>query len=87
MFRDKKLTHELVVAEAIKQYRPPPRRQFPKMIECNGMGDPIDHYDKYESLMTGMGHCDIMFCKMLKTYEGFSNYVVPIIETPINQLI
>ncbi|XP_063949875.1 uncharacterized protein LOC135152721 [Daucus carota subsp. sativus] len=68
MFGDKTLTHEPVIVEEIEQYRPPPGRQFPKMNEFNGKGDPIDHCDKYESLMTGMGHCDIMLCKMFKTY-------------------
>ncbi|XP_063941458.1 uncharacterized protein LOC135149627 [Daucus carota subsp. sativus] len=68
MFGDKTLTHEPVIVEEIEQYRPPPGRQFPKMNEFNGKGDSIDHCDKYESLMTGMGHCDIMLCKMFKTY-------------------
>nr|XP_017250859.1 PREDICTED: uncharacterized protein LOC108221497 [Daucus carota subsp. sativus] len=68
MFGDKKLTHEPVVVEEIEQFRPPPGRQFPKMTEFDGQEDPIDHCDKYESLMTGMGHCDIMLCKMFKTY-------------------
>ncbi|XP_074377371.1 uncharacterized protein LOC141718896 [Apium graveolens] len=38
------------------------------MSEFNGKGDPDDHCEKYELLMVGMGHNDIMLCKMFKTY-------------------
>lgn len=38
------------------------------MHEFNGKGNPEDHCKKYESFMTGMGHCDIMLCKVFKTY-------------------
>ncbi|XP_074360621.1 uncharacterized protein LOC141700838 [Apium graveolens] len=38
------------------------------MSEFNGKGDPEDHCEKYELLMVGMGHNDIMLCKMFKTY-------------------
>ncbi|XP_074353915.1 uncharacterized protein LOC141692837 [Apium graveolens] len=38
------------------------------MSEFNGKGDPEDHCKKYELLMVGMGHNDIMLCKMFKTY-------------------
>ncbi|KAK1387029.1 hypothetical protein POM88_015207 [Heracleum sosnowskyi] len=68
MFGDRRISHEPVVSEEIEQYRPPSGGQFPKMNEFNGKGDSGDHCEKYESLMTGMGHCDIMLCKMFKTY-------------------
>ncbi|KAK1372396.1 hypothetical protein POM88_028589 [Heracleum sosnowskyi] len=68
MFGERKINHEPVVTKEIEKYRPPPGRQFPKMNEFNGKGDPEDHCEKYESLMTGMGHCDVMLCKMFKTY-------------------
>lgn len=68
MFGERRVSHEPVVTEDIEQFRPPPGRQFPKMNEFNGKGDPEDHCEKYESLMTGMGHCDVMLCKMFKTY-------------------
>ncbi|XP_074347121.1 uncharacterized protein LOC141685947 [Apium graveolens] len=38
------------------------------MSEFSGKGDPEDHFEKYELLMIGMGHNDIMFYKMFKTY-------------------
>ncbi|XP_074375068.1 uncharacterized protein LOC141716786 [Apium graveolens] len=38
------------------------------MSEFNGKGDPEDHCKKYELLMIGMGHNDIMLYKMFKTY-------------------
>ncbi|XP_074377253.1 uncharacterized protein LOC141718767 [Apium graveolens] len=38
------------------------------MSEFNGKGDPEDHREKYELLIIGMGHNDIMLCKMFKTY-------------------
>ncbi|XP_074383635.1 uncharacterized protein LOC141725117 [Apium graveolens] len=38
------------------------------MSEFNGKGDHEDHCEKYELLMIGMGHNDIMLCKMFKTY-------------------
>ncbi|XP_074378285.1 uncharacterized protein LOC141719809 [Apium graveolens] len=38
------------------------------MSEFNGKGDPEDHCEKYELLMVGMGHNDIILCKMFKTY-------------------
>ncbi|XP_074352587.1 uncharacterized protein LOC141691731 [Apium graveolens] len=38
------------------------------MSEFSGKGDPEDHCEKYELLMIGMGHNDIMLCKMFKTY-------------------
>ncbi|XP_074343101.1 uncharacterized protein LOC141680914 [Apium graveolens] len=38
------------------------------MSEFNGKGDPEDHCEKYELLMVGMDHNDIMLCKMFKTY-------------------
>ncbi|XP_074352827.1 uncharacterized protein LOC141691978 [Apium graveolens] len=38
------------------------------MSEFSGKDDPEDHYEKYELLMIGMGHNDIMLCKMFKTY-------------------
>ncbi|KAK1364286.1 hypothetical protein POM88_039847 [Heracleum sosnowskyi] len=68
MFGERKVSHEPIVSEEIEQYRPPLGGQFPKMNEFNGRGDPEDHCEKYESLMTGMGHCDIMLCRMFKTY-------------------
>lgn len=54
----------------IEPYRPPPgeKKQFPKMIEFNGRGDPEDHCDQYELLMVGMDHSNIMLCKIFKTY-------------------
>ncbi|XP_074337279.1 uncharacterized protein LOC141674474 [Apium graveolens] len=38
------------------------------MSEFSEKGDPEDHCEKYELLMIGMGHNDIMLCKMCKTY-------------------
>ncbi|XP_074378249.1 uncharacterized protein LOC141719776 [Apium graveolens] len=38
------------------------------MSEFNGKGDPEDHCEKYELLIVGMGHNDIMLYKMFKTY-------------------
>ncbi|XP_074351435.1 uncharacterized protein LOC141690543 [Apium graveolens] len=38
------------------------------MTEFNGRGDPEDHCDKYELLMTNMGHSQTMLCKIFKTY-------------------
>ncbi|KAK1363124.1 hypothetical protein POM88_038685 [Heracleum sosnowskyi] len=46
MFGDHRVSHEPVVSEEIEQYRPPPGRQFPKMNEFNGKGDPEDHCEK-----------------------------------------
>lgn len=68
MFGERRVSHEPVVIEEIEQFRPSPRRQFPKMNEFGEKGDPEDHCEKYESLMIGMGHCDIMFRKIFKTY-------------------
>ncbi|KAK1392246.1 hypothetical protein POM88_011302 [Heracleum sosnowskyi] len=68
MFGERKVSHEPVVTEEVEDFRPPPGRQFPKMSEFNAKGDPTDHCEKYEALMTGMGHCDVMLCKMFKTY-------------------
>lgn len=68
MFGERKVSHEPVVIEDVESYRPPPGRQFPKMYKFNGKCDPEDHCEKYESLMTGMGHYDVMLCKMFKTY-------------------
>ncbi|KAK1390011.1 hypothetical protein POM88_018189 [Heracleum sosnowskyi] len=67
-FGDRRVSHEPVIYEEIEQYRPPPGRQFPKMNKFSRKDDPGDHCEKYESLMTGMEHCDIMLCKMFKTY-------------------
>ncbi|KAL8093495.1 hypothetical protein AgCh_035391 [Apium graveolens] len=70
LFGDRRPDREPVVTQEIELYRPPPgeERQFPKMSEFNGKGDPEDHCEKYELLMVGMGHNDIMLCKMFKTY-------------------
>ncbi|XP_074356026.1 uncharacterized protein LOC141695698 [Apium graveolens] len=38
------------------------------MSEFSRKGDPKDHCKKYELPMIGMGHNDIMLCKMFKTY-------------------
>ncbi|XP_074337219.1 uncharacterized protein LOC141674410 [Apium graveolens] len=38
------------------------------MREFSGKGDPEDHCEKYELLMIGMGHNDIILCRMFKTY-------------------
>ncbi|XP_074346946.1 uncharacterized protein LOC141685760 [Apium graveolens] len=38
------------------------------MSEFSGKGHPEDHSEKYELLMIGMGHNDIMLCKIFKTY-------------------
>ncbi|XP_074354625.1 uncharacterized protein LOC141693419 [Apium graveolens] len=65
-----RVDREPITTEEIEQYRPPPgeERQFPKMSEFNGKGNPEDHCEKYELLMIGMRHNDIMLCKMFKTY-------------------
>ncbi|XP_074373742.1 uncharacterized protein LOC141714100 [Apium graveolens] len=70
MFGDRQVEQKSIVREEIEQYRPPPgeERQFLKMSEFNGKGDPEDHCEKYELLMIVMGHNDIMLCKMFKTY-------------------
>ncbi|XP_074377426.1 uncharacterized protein LOC141718951 [Apium graveolens] len=70
LFGDRIPDREPVVTQEIELYRPPPgeERQFPKISEFNGKGDPEDHCEKYELLMVGMGHNDIMLCKMFKTY-------------------
>ncbi|XP_074378022.1 uncharacterized protein LOC141719543 [Apium graveolens] len=70
MCGDRRVDREPIVMEEIEQYRPPlgEERQFPKMSEFNGKGDPEDYCEKYELLMIGMGHNDIMLCKMFKTY-------------------
>ncbi|XP_074350611.1 uncharacterized protein LOC141689957 [Apium graveolens] len=70
LFGDRRADREPVVTQEIEQYRPPPaeERQFPKMSEFSGKGDPEDHCEKYELLMIGMGHNDIILCKMFKTY-------------------
>ncbi|KAL8107868.1 hypothetical protein AgCh_024321 [Apium graveolens] len=70
MLGDMRVDREPIVTEEIEQYRPPPgeERQFPKKSGFNGKGDPEDHCEKYEILMIGIGHNDIMLCKMLKTY-------------------
>lgn len=38
------------------------------MHEFNDKGDTEDHCENYESMMTCMGHYDVMLCKMSKTY-------------------
>ncbi|KAL8132996.1 hypothetical protein AgCh_008459 [Apium graveolens] len=70
LFGDRRADREPVVTQEIEQYRPPPgeERQFPKMSEFSGKEDPEDHCEKYELVMVGMGHNDIMLCKMFKTY-------------------
>ncbi|XP_074377447.1 uncharacterized protein LOC141718966 [Apium graveolens] len=70
LFGDRRPDREPVVTQEIELYRPPSgeERQFPKMSEFNGKGDPEDHCEKYELLMVGMGHNDIMLCKIFKTY-------------------
>ncbi|XP_074351572.1 uncharacterized protein LOC141690696 [Apium graveolens] len=70
MFGDRRVDREPIVTKEIEQYRPRPGKewQFPRISEFNVKGDPKDHCEKYELLMIGMGHNDIMLFKMFKTY-------------------
>lgn len=70
LFGDRKFDREPVVSEDIEHYRPPPgeEKQFPKMTKFNGRVDLEDNCDKYELLIIGMGHNEIILCKMFKTY-------------------
>lgn len=65
--RGQRTNHKPVVSEEIDKYRPPLGRQFPKMTKFNGKGVE-DHNDKYELLITGLKHCEIMLFKLFKTY-------------------
>ncbi|KAL8112147.1 hypothetical protein AgCh_019733 [Apium graveolens] len=52
MFGDRRPDREPIVTQEIELYRPPPgeERQFPKMSEFNGKGDPEDHCEKVSSM-------------------------------------